>query len=152
MKKGFTLIELVATITVLAIIVAMVVIDANYFDKERSKKDRENIKSIVEENTKTLVETNPEISSKVNQTLQLLESEKETDDTVEVACYIGYKKLVDSKLMSSNTKYPSDNGKKEIDSNSYIKVSLSGSYNYKYEFVYVDEEEATVPSLTNCLN
>ena len=48
MKKGFTLIELVATITVLGIILAMVVIDTQYFNKSHLEKEKIRISSVIE--------------------------------------------------------------------------------------------------------
>ena len=144
MKKGFTLIELVAVITVLGIILAMVVIDTQHFNKEQLEKDKAHIEALIEENAKTLVYTDNEIEIKVNDKLQALE---ETDPT-NAKCYISYGELLDAKLMDKDTKYPTSSGTKEITDKSYIIVSLDNN-DYKFEFVYRDTE---VPHpVVNCL-
>ena len=144
MKKGFTLIELVAVITVLGIILAMVVIDTQHFNKEQLEKDKAHIEALIEENAKTLVYTDNEIEIKVNDKLQELE---ETDPT-NAKCYISYGELLYAKLMDKDTKYPTSSGTKEITDKSYIIVSLDNN-DYKFEFVYRDTE---VPHpVVNCL-
>lgn len=150
MKKGFTLIELVATISLLAIIVAMIVIDVYYFEGKKNAKERENLSSIIETTTKELVSTDETISTKVNDTLMDLEEEHESDETVEIACYINYSVLTNKNLMDPDTKYPSTSGNKIIDNKSYIIVSLNSEENYDYEFIYVDD--SSTPTVTNCLN
>ena len=149
MKKGFTLIELVATITVLGIILAMVVIDTQYFNKNHLEKEKKRISSVIEENAKDLVYTDNEIGDKVNNKLQSLEVDSETDESIEVACYIKYDELTKARLMDSDTKYPTEKGTKVITDKSYVKVSLNNN-DYEFNFVYRDDD---VPiTITNCLN
>ena len=149
MKKGFTLIELVATITVLGIILAMVVIDTQYFNKSHLEKEKKRISSVIEENAKDLVYTDNEIGDKVNNKLQSLEVDSETDESIEVACYIKYDELTKARLMDSDTKYPTEKGTKVITNKSYVKVSLNNN-DYEFNFVYRDDD---VPiTITNCLN
>ncbi|MBO6145903.1 MAG: type II secretion system protein [Bacilli bacterium] len=149
MKKGFTLIELVATITVLGIILAMVVIDTQYFNKSHLEKEKKRISSVIEENAKDLVYTDNEIGDKVNNKLQSLEVDSETDDSIEVACYIKYDELTKARLMDSDTKYPTEKGTKVITDKSYVRVSLNNN-DYEFNFVYRDDD---VPiTITNCLN
>ena len=149
MKKGFTLIELVATITVLGIILAMVVIDTQYFNKSHLEKEKKRISSVIEENAKDLVYTDNEIGDKVNNKLQSLEVDSETDESIEVACYIKYDELTKARLMDSDTKYPTEKGTKVITDKSYVKVSLNNN-DYEFNFVYRDDD---VPiTITNCLN
>lgn len=149
MKKGFTLIELVATITVLGIILAMVVIDTQYFNKSHLEKEKKRISSVIEENAKDLVYTDNEIGDKVNNKLQSLEVDSETDESIEVACYIKYDELTKARLMDSDTKYPTEKGTKVITDTSYVKVSLNNN-DYEFNFVYRDDD---VPiTITNCLN
>ena len=149
MKKGFTLIELVATITVLGIILAMVVIDTQYFNKSHLEKEKKRISSVIEENAKDLVYTDNEIGDKVNNKLQSLEVDSETDESIEVACYIKYDELTKARLMDSDTKYQTEKGTKVITDKSYVKVSLNNN-DYEFNFVYRDDD---VPiTITNCLN
>ena len=144
MKKGFTLIELVAVVTVLGIILAMVVIDTQHFNKEQLEKEKAHIEAIIEENAKALIYTDNEIETKVNDKLQELEDENANP----IACYIKYEKLLDAKLMDKDTKYPTPSGTKEITDESFIKVSLNNN-DYKFEFVYKDDG-APYP-IDNCL-
>ena len=148
MKKGFTLVELVATLSVLAIIIAMVVIDVNYFSKQRKDNEYNNLVTIIEENTKVLVNTNAQISQSIDRKLRNLQQAKQSDSSVVVTCKLSYEELINNNLMDRNTVNPINN--KKIDGKSYIKISLDSSDEYKYEFIYTDEEE--LDDIDNCLN
>lgn len=141
MKKGFTLVELVAVITILSIILAMITIDANHYSNERKNKDYVNIVNLIQENTKILVNTNSSIEKQVN--------EKLSSEGID-SCKINYNLLIENNLMDEDTVNPNTN--KIIDNNSYIQVSLNTTtYEYEYNFIYVDEENDENPSIENCL-
>ena len=140
MKKGFTLVELLAVIAILATILGMIVISVSYYSGKRKNKDYNNIKEIIEKNTEQLIKTNTNYSTKVDNKLQ----------TQGAACKITYDVLVNNNLMTDDTKNPVTG--KNIDSRSYIKVSIDSSYDYSFEFVYVDDDNPAQEILDNCLN
>ena len=51
--------------------------------------------------------------------------------------------------MDKDTKNPLNN--KIIDSKSYIKITVDSDYNYGYEFIYVDDEDAAYSDSDDCL-
>ena len=140
MKKGFTLVELLAVIAILATILGMIVISVSYYSGKRKNKDYNNIKEIIEKNTEQLIKTNTNYSTKVDNKLQ----------TQDDACKITYDVLINNNLMTDDTKNPVTG--KNIDSRSYVKVSIDSSYDYNFEFVYVDDDKPASEILDNCLN
>ena len=135
-KKAFTLVELLAIITILALLMAMVVIGAKAYFNRQSQKEYDNIKLLAEENTKVLVNTNQEVSKKVNTNLK----------TPGVStCKILYSTLVAKNLMDSDTKNPVN--KTNLIDTAYVKITLQSNYEYSYEFYDTGGD-----SLINCLN
>ena len=132
MKKGFTLVELLAVIAILATILGMIVISVSYYSGKRKNKDYKN--------TEQLIKTNTNYSTKVDNKLQ----------TQGDACKITYDVLINNNLMTDDTKNPVTG--KNIDSRSYVKVSIDSSYDYNFEFVYVDDDKPASEILDNCLN
>lgn len=149
MRKGFTTVELLSVTVVLGIILSIAIIRIRSISEERNQTDYNNIASMIEENTKVLVNTDSEISSDVDETLQDLKLQKQTDDSIVVACQISYQELVDKKLMDKNTVNPKTG--RVIDSLSYIKITLDSDDTYKYEFIYVKDSNG-VEYPENCLN
>ena len=143
MKKGFTLVELLAVIAILSFITTLVLINSIHYANMRKQRDLENIISIAEENTKVLVTTDFYISNKIDDTLGSLSASTGT-----AACKIPYSVLVNKNLMDSDTKNPVTN--KVIDGNSYIKVTIDSTNEFKYQFIYVDSEHPSTESLQNC--
>lgn len=138
MKKGYTLLELLVTITILGFLIAMVAISASHFYNDRSQKEYNNIVSIIEENVKVLVNTDTEVITNMNSILV------NTNDT----CKIEYSDLVAKKLMDENTVNPLT--QEPFNTSSYVKVRLLNDYTYQYTFVDADEEE--IEDLPNCIN
>jgi len=127
-NKGYTLIELLAVITILASILTIVVINVNKYSEERKQKDWENIKKIIEDSAKNLAETDPDISVNVDNTL------KENN-----VCKIDYSELVEKGLIDEDTKNPITN--KIISNASYVKIALkSTDFTYIYDFVEKDDD------------
>ncbi len=143
MKKGFSLVELVAVISILAVVTGLIVIDVNYYKNQRNQKDYDNLQTLIIENTKVLVNTNNDISSSVSN--KLYRKKELNDETVVVACKLNYSILVDNKLMDYDTINPLTD-KRLIDTNSYIKISFDKNNNYKYEFITGNNS-----SIDNCL-
>ncbi len=129
MKKGFTLIELIAVITILAIILGMVVINTNYFNDNRRKRDYNNIVNIIEKNTKVYINTNDDVFNLVNQKLS------NPNDK----CKILYPLLQDANLMDKDTINPLTN--KKFNKESFIEVKLDNNYDFIYTFVDKDKNE-----------
>ena len=150
-KKGFSLIELLAVIVILAIIFAIVLIYYTEVVEKRRLKDYNNIVEIIEENTKVLVTTNFDVSNKVDSKL-----EKEFDEEVK-ECKIPYTFLIEKGLMDADTKDPRRN--KVMDSNSFVKVTSNENDELEFQFFNMDTEEDDYDinsnisdSLDNCLN
>ena len=135
MKKGYTLVELLAVLALLATIIGLVAINAIEYSNERREKDYENIKLIMVDNSKILVEsTSKSITKTIDNNLQ-----------TNTSCKITFSDLVNNNLMNSETKNPKTN---EILSSEYVKVTLdSSTYKYSYEYKEIDE-----PGLVNCIN
>ena len=142
MKKGYTLVELLAVIIILAAILSIVALNVAKIFNSRKQVDYDNIVMLIEENTKTLVNTDTRISVMINDKLQSLQESGSSDSF----CNLNYLELVDANLMDVDTKNPITN--KIIDSNSYITISLNSSNNYNYHFVY---NENNTNMENNCL-
>ena len=142
MKKGFTLIELLAVLVILGVILSMVMINASHFSSERKQKDYDNIKNIIEENTRVLLDTDSSISPNTNKTIRSTVDFKLKTNS---ECKISYNLLVDRNLMDEKTVNPINN--KIINQYSYMKISLNPDYTYKSEFVYSEENSNDV---VNC--
>ena len=135
MKKGYTLVELLAVLAILATIISLVAINAIRYSNSSRERDYENIKKIMVDNSKILVEsTSKHITKVIDDNLQTYTS-----------CKITYSDLVNNNLMTSETKNPKTN---ELMSNEYVKVTLdSNTYQYSYEFKETEES-----GLINCIN
>ena len=138
MKKGYTLIELLAVLALLASILTLVAINAFYFSDKRKNKDYENIKALIIDNAKVLVNTDKKISKTIDYNLQSLQ----TNDEDEVSCIFSYDKLVDYDLMDEDTKNPVTN-ELLYKSNKWIKIDLK-DLEYSYEYIE-DLGEETYP-------
>ncbi len=133
MKKGYTLVELLAVLVILGIILSIVSLNVLKIFNDRKQRDYDNIVMLIEENTKVLLNTDTKISVEVNDKLQ----EIENSGSEVISCNLSYNELVKSGLMDADTKNPITG--KVINSKSYIKITLTEDYDYNYEFVYVDE-------------
>lgn len=138
MKKGFTLVELLAVLLILSIILGVAIFNTNYFTNQRKNKDYDNIVAIILENTDLLVNTNNDIHIKVNEKLSKVSS-----------CKISYKNLIDDNLMDDSTINPKTN--KVINLDSYIKVTLKSNYDFNYEFIDKDIND-TSEEIVDCLS
>ncbi len=126
-KKGFTLVELLAVIAILAIILGLVVVNVMYFSNNRREKDYNNIVSLIEKNADVLVNTDDEMYNAVNTKLIQIND----------ACKIEYQRLETARLMDEGTINPKTG--KPINKESYIKVILNENYDFGYTFVDKDE-------------
>lgn len=134
MKKGFTLVELLAVLVILSIVLGLVSINAIRYYNIRKQQDYENIKALIVDNAKVLVNST---SKKITKTI---DSNLQTSN----ACRLNYSDLVNYNLMDKDTKNPTTG---EIINDTYIKITVSDTYDYNYEYVDNDNE-----SLVNCLN
>ena len=141
MKKGYTLIELLAVLALLASILTLVAINAFYFSDKRRQKDYENIKAIIIENAKVLVNTNKKVSKTVDYNLQSLQS---TDED-EVSCILSYDALVDYKLMDKDTVNPQTN-ETLYGNKVWVKINLK-DFEYSYEYI----DDLGDQTFSNCL-
>ncbi|MBQ9023585.1 MAG: prepilin-type N-terminal cleavage/methylation domain-containing protein [Bacilli bacterium] len=135
MKKGYTLVELLAVIILLSIILGLVSINAIHYFNERKEKDYENIKALIVDNSKVLVNsTSKNITKTVDYNLQHYG-----------ICKINVSDLVNYGLMDTETNNPLTN---ESMSNTYVKVTIDdSSYDYVYE--YIDQSDEI--GIINCL-
>lgn len=138
MKKGFTLVELLAVIAILSIVLSLVVVNTNYFLNQRKEKDYSNITDIIKKNTDVLINTNNDIYIKVNNKLSSLDT-----------CKISYQILIDNNLMDKDTINPKTN--KIINTDSYIKVTVKSNYDFNYEFIDKDIND-TSDEIVDCLS
>ena len=142
MKKGYTLVELLAVIALLATILGLIAINGFYYSNKRKEKDYENIKALIIDNAKVLVTTNKDVYRVVDYNLQSLQ----ISDDDEVSCMLSYDKLVDYNLMDKDTENPITN-ELLYKSNKYIKITLK-DYEYSYNYV----EELGDVTFSDCLN
>lgn len=127
-KNGFTLVELLTVIVIIAIFASITVLKVSDTASKRKKQDYENMVKLIEKNTEMLVSTNSDIYINV---IEKLDSE---DDK----CKILYQTLIDNDLVDASEKNPVTG--KNINTESYIIVSTSTSGDLKYEFINVDDE------------
>ena len=136
MKKGFTLVELLAVIALLSVILGIATFSAVKYYNQRKEIDYNNIASLIVDNTKVLVNTNKTISKKVDYNLRNSHS-----------CKLGYDVLVDNRLMDKDTKNPKT-GEVLYGNNKYIRIKLNTT-TYEYSYKY---DAANVGNLTDCLS
>lgn len=138
-KRGFTLVELLAVIAILAIILGLVVVNVVHFSNNRREKDYNNIVSIIEKNADVLVNTDDDMYDAVNNKLVQIND----------ACKIEYQRLEDSKLMDEGTVNPLTG--KSINKDSYIKVILNDEYEFEYTFIDKDKKTDN-EAIDSCLS
>ena len=133
MKKGFTLVELLAVIAILAVILGLVAIGATSYYNERKIKNDNEIKELAKTSAQAYEEkTSKKISQIVDRNLSNYGE-----------CQLNYDVLVDNNLMDrENT---DANGDPIYNNNKYIKIQLNG---YDYEYTYLEESAG----LTDCLS
>lgn len=134
MKKGYTLVELLAVIVVLSVIIGLVSINAVHYYNKRKERDYENIKSLIIDNSKVLV------SATSNKISKIVDSNIQISNT----CRLNYSDLVKYNLMDEDTKNPITG---EVISGTYVKITLSSDYEYNYEYIDNEDEQ-----LINCLD
>ena len=130
-KKGYTLVELLAVIAVLAIILGLVVVNAKLYSDQRRIKDYNNIKELAEKNTETLINTDDEFLEKIEDKTQ---------------CKVDYSELIEKGLMDKDTKNPVTNVL--LNGNSYVEVNC-GDLDCSYSFKYKDDSDYS-DSIINC--
>ena len=128
-RHGFTLVELLAVITIIALLFSIAALKMGNSSTKRKEEDYKNIVKLIEKNTGMLVSSDDEIYTKV--TDKLIKKEDK--------CRISYRILVNNKLADEEEKNPVTG--KNINLNSYIIVSVDDNYNLKYKFVNIDEEK-----------
>lgn len=128
-RNGFTLVELLAVITIIALLFSITALKMGNSSTKRKEEDYKNIVKLIEKNTGMLVSSDDEIYTKV--TDKLIKKEDK--------CRISYRTLVNNKLADEGEKNPVTG--KNINLNSYIIVSVDDNYNLKYKFVNIDEEK-----------
>ena len=142
MKKGFTLVELLAVLVVLSIILSIIVINVNKYANLRKEADFDNIKKIIVESTSSLVTTDSVVSMNVNDKLSSLDGVSN-----DASCKILYSVLKEKGYMDRDTKNPLTN--QLLDDNSYVKVTLNLNKNgYSYEYIYSNYDD----NIENCLD
>ena len=136
-NKGFTLVELLAVIVVLSIISAIVVLRVMDVYNDRTVIDYDNLKDLIEENTKTMVETSHTMADKIDKSINTTGNESN-------ACLLDYQVLVNNNYMDNDLKNPIT--KEPL--TGYIKITLNRE-NFKYSYEFIDvlgEEEDSIPS------
>ena len=128
-RNGFTLVELLAVITIIALLFSIAALKMGNSSTKRKEEDYKNIVKLIEKNTGMLVSSDDEIYTKV--TDKLIKKEDK--------CRISYRILVNNKLADEEEKNPVTG--KNINLNSYIIVSVDDNNNLKYKFVNIDEEK-----------
>ena len=128
-RNGFTLVELLAVITIIALLFSIAALKMGNSSTKRKEEDYKNIVKLIEKNTGMLVSSDDEIYTKV--TDKLIKKEDK--------CRISYRILVNNKLADEEEKNPVTG--KNINLNYYIIVSVDDNYNLKYKFVNIDEEK-----------
>ena len=134
-RSGFTLVELIAVITILAIILGLVTMNVVEFYNKRKVKDYNNMISIIEDNAKIYMNTDNDIYNEIDDKAQ------ETG-----SCKLSYDRLVDAGLLDKEMINPMDNSL-FYNSNKYIKITLDSKNDYSYEYM---EENDT--SIVSCIN
>ena len=130
MKKGYTLVELLAVIVILAIVLGLVTMSAISYFNRRKVVDYENTKKIIVSNAKVLVEsTSKEISKTVDKNL-----------TTSNVCRLNYSDLVAYNLVDKDTKNPTTG---QVISGTYVKVILNTT-TYEYSYEYVDNANENI--------
>ena len=132
-KNGFTLVELLAVIVILAIIMVMVTINVAYFSNKRKEDDYEKMKTLIVENTKQLLETGyiDEVDSAIS-------------NSSSKSCIINYSNLVSRNLMNDDTKNPINN--KPL-STTCVKIMIDEN-TYKYNYTFLEN----CSGIPNCLS
>ena len=137
MKKGYTLVELLAVLAILAIIISLIAVNAVSLYNKRKQEDYNNIKKIIESNAKVYVDTTSKnISKNIDSVLSTNRS-----------CKLSYDILVDNNLMDKDV--VDADGNVLYNNNKYIIIRLnSATYNYSYSFTGDD----TAQGYVDCIN
>lgn len=131
-KNGFSLIELLAVILILGIISSIGVVEYIKIGNDEKKKEFDNLKEIIEENAKLLVNENDELYKGIES-----KTIRENSDI----CKFSYKELVKNNLMDEGTINPLTN-KNMSEEDYYIIVSNNnGKYKYTLKQLSNDKEE-----------
>lgn len=137
MKKGYTLVELLAVLAILAIIISLIAVNAVSLYNKRKQEDYNNIKKIIESNAKVYVDTTSKnISKNIDSVLSTNRS-----------CKLSYDILVDNNLMDKDV--VDADGNVLYNNNKYIIIRLnSTTYDYSYSFTIDD----TAQGYVDCIN
>ena len=139
MERGFTVVELLAVIVIIALLSSITMLKINDSSIERRKQDYKNMVKLIEKNTSILISSDNEIYSKVTNNLV-----NSSDN-----CKIFYQVLIDNNLVDETEKNPITGD--YINPESYTIVSIDNNYNLKYKFVNIDENTEDI-NIKNCLD
>lgn len=120
-KNGFSLIELLAVILILGVISSIGVVEYIKIGSDEKKKEYNNLKEIIEENAKLLVNENEELCKGI---------ENKTFEENSDICKFSYKELVKNNLMDEGTINPLTN--KNISEEDYYIIVSNNNGKYKY--------------------
>ena len=127
-KNGFSLIELLAVILILGVVSSIGVIEMSNDEK---KKEFDNLKEIIEENAKLLVNENNDLYKGI--------VSKTTTENSDI-CKFSYNELIKNNLMDEGTINPLTN-KSISEEDYYIIVSnKNGKYKYTLKQLSNDKE------------
>lgn len=130
-KNGFSLIELLTVILILGIISSIGVIKSIEMSNDEKKKEFDNLKEIIEENAKLLVNENNDLYKGI--------VSKATTENSDI-CKFSYNELVKNNLMDEGTINPLTN-KSISEEDYYIIVSnKDGKYKYTLKQLSNDKE------------
>lgn len=130
-ENGFSLIELLAVILILGVVSSIGVIKSIEMSNDEKKKEFDNLKKIIEENAKLLVNENNDLYKGI--------VSKTTTENSDI-CKFSYNELVKNNLMDEGTINPLTN-KNISEEDYYIIVSnKDGKYKYTLKQLSNDKE------------
>lgn len=137
-RNGFSLIELLAVILILGVVSSIGVIKSIEMSNDEKKKEFDNLKEIIEENAKLLVNENNDLYKGI--------ASKTTTENSDI-CKFSYNELVKNNLMDEGTINPLTN--KSISEEDYYIIVSNENGKYKYTLKQLSNDKE---NYEECIN
>ena len=136
MKKGYTLVELLAVIAILALIMTLISVSVIQIYNKRKIKEFDELNSIIISNAKIIAETKSDLSDEID---YIISSRGSCKLNINI---LANERLIDNDLINPKTGQPLTG---------YVIISSGNQNTFEYGYEFTDEPTSSQQQLYDCI-